>query len=62
MIDLLIYLLVLVLFLGVVVWVINLIALPEPYGRIAIAIVALIFLLLLLSMLLGAVPLRPLLR
>jgi hypothetical protein len=60
MITLLIWILVLLLILGVIVWVVQLIPLPPPFGNIAIAIVALIFILVLLSMLLGEIPLRPL--
>jgi hypothetical protein len=48
--------------MGAIVWIVRLLPLPEPYAQVAIAIVALIFLLLLLSMLLGAIPLRPLVR
>jgi hypothetical protein len=59
MITLLIWLLVLLLVLGVVVWVIQLLPLPPPFGNIAIAIVALIFILILVSALLGDLPLRP---
>lgn len=59
MITLLIWLLVLLLVLGVVVWVIQLLPLPPPFGNIAIAIVALIFILVLVSALLGDLPLRP---
>jgi hypothetical protein len=59
MITLLIWLLVLLLVLGVIIWVIQLLPLPPPFGNIAIAIVALIFILILVSALLGDLPLRP---
>jgi hypothetical protein len=59
MITLLIWLLVLLLVLGVIVWVIQMLPLPPPFGNIAIAIVALIFILILVSALLGDLPLRP---
>lgn len=59
MITLLIWILVFLLILGVVVWVIQLLPLPAPFGNIAIAIVGLIFILVLVSALLGDLPLRP---
>lgn len=63
MISLLIWLLVLCLVFGVIVWVIQMIPLPSPFAQIAMAIVALIFILVLVSMLLGEIPLRgPVLR
>jgi hypothetical protein len=46
--------------LGVIIWVIQQLPLPAPFGTIAIAIIALIFILILVSMLLGEIPLRPL--
>jgi hypothetical protein len=51
-----------VLIFGVVWWIITLIPLPAPFAQIAQVVVALIFLLVLLSVLFGAVPLRPLVR
>jgi len=59
MITLLVWLLVFILVFGVIIWVIQMIPLPAPFGNIAIAIIALIFVLLLVSMLLGDLPLRP---
>jgi hypothetical protein len=59
MISLLVWTLVLLLVLGVIIWVIQLLPLPPPFGNIAIAIVALIFILILVSALLGDLPLRP---
>jgi len=59
MISLLVWLLALVLVFGVIFYVINLLQLPSPFGQIALAIVGLIFVLLLVSVLLGEVPLRP---
>ena len=49
MITLLIWILVLVLVFGVVLYVVQLLPLPHPFGQIAIAIVALIFVLLIIS-------------
>lgn len=46
--DLLIYLAVLALVFGVVVWCVSLVPLPDPYGRILQVVVALIFLLIVL--------------
>jgi hypothetical protein len=60
MIALLVWLLVLCLVMGVIIWVVQQLPLPQPFGTIAIAIVALIFILILVSMLLGEIPLRPL--
>jgi hypothetical protein len=59
MITLLIWLLVLVLVFGVVLYVVQLLPLPAPFGQIALAVVALIFVLLIISMLLGGIPLQP---
>jgi len=59
MITLLIWLLVLVLVFGVVIYVVQLLPLPAPFGQIALAVVALIFVLLIISMLLGGIPLQP---
>lgn len=60
MITLLIWLLFLCLVMGIAVWIIRLIPLPEPFGTIAIAVLGLIFLLIIVSVLLGDFPLRPL--
>ena len=59
MITLLIWVLILCLVFGVIVWAIQLIPLPTPFGHVALAVVALIFILILVGMLLGDVPLRP---
>ena len=59
MISLLIYLLVLALIFGIAIYVLQLFPLPHPWRQIAIAILALIFVLLLISMLLGGIPLAP---
>jgi hypothetical protein len=54
MINILISLLVLALIFGLVWWIFaSLVPLPEPFGRIAQAIIALIFVLLLVSILFG---------
>lgn len=60
MIELLISLLVLVLIFGVAWWIITLIPLPPPFHQVAQVVLALIFLLVLLGILLGGVPFRPL--
>ena len=61
MISLLIWILVLMLVLGLIVWIIQQLGLPPPFPNIAIAIVGLIFVLVILSFLFGEIPLRPLL-
>ena len=53
MIQLLVYILVLCLFFGLILWVIRSIPLPEPFGAVAQAVVGLILLLILIDMLLG---------
>ena len=60
MISLLIWLLILILVMGVIVWVIQQLPLPAPFGPIAIAIIGLVFILIVVSTLLGEIPLRPL--
>jgi len=52
MISLLVTLLIIVLVAGVVFWIISLIPIPEPWGRIAQVIVGVIFLIVLLTYLL----------
>ena len=61
MITLLIWILVLVLIFGLVLWVVRQLPLEEPYKRIGMAIIAVIFVLILLMMLLGEFPMRPIL-
>jgi hypothetical protein len=66
-ISLLIYLLIICLVFGIVYYIITLIPLPPPFRQIALVVMALIFLLVLLSWLLpfvGEPPLwgRPVLR
>jgi hypothetical protein len=56
MIDLLIYLLVLCLIFGLIFWVIRQIPLPAPFASIAIAVIGVIFIIILLSMLVGGGP------
>jgi hypothetical protein len=60
MLTLLIWLLILILVMGVLVWVIQQLPLPAPFGPIAIAIIGLVFILIVVSALLGEIPLRPL--
>ena len=63
MISMLIWLLVLCLVFGVVVWIIQQLPLPPPFGNIAIAVLALIFVLILIGAFLGEMPFpRPILR
>jgi len=59
MITLLIWLLVLILVMGFIVWIVRQLPLPEPFGTIALGIIGLIFILVLVSMLVGEIPLRP---
>jgi hypothetical protein len=59
-ISLLIWLLILILVMGVIVWVVQQIPLPAPFGSIALAIIGLVFILIIVSVLLGEIPLRPL--
>lgn len=59
MITLLVWLLVLCLVMGVCVWVVQQLPIPQPFAGIALAIIGLIFILILVSMLLGEIPLRP---
>jgi len=61
MIALLVWVLVLLLVLGFIIWVVQQIPLPPPFGTIAIGLVGLIFILILVSMLLGEIPLHPVL-
>jgi len=53
MVSLLVWILVLCLVFGIVVWIIQLLPLPPPFGMIAQAVVALILLLIVLDVLLG---------
>lgn len=59
MVTLLVWLLILLIFFGVVILIIRMIPLPAPWTNVAIAIVALIFLLIVLSAVMGGVPLAP---
>ncbi len=52
MIGLLVQILIICLIFGVVWWVISLLPLPAPFGQVAQVVVALIFLLILISLLL----------
>jgi hypothetical protein len=52
-------LLILILVMGVIVWVVQQIPLPAPFGSIALAIIGLVFILIIVSVLLGEIPLRP---
>ncbi len=53
----LVWLLVFVLVFGLLFWVVGLIGLPDPWRKVALAILALIFILILLGALFGQVPL-----
>lgn len=60
MISLLVWVLVLVIIVGLLVWIIRQLPIEEPYKSIAMAIVAVICILILLAMLLGEIPMmRP---
>jgi len=61
MISLLLYILVLVLIFGIIYYVFtNLITLPHPFNIIVQLVIALIFVLMILSLLFGAIPIAPL--
>lgn len=53
MISLLVAILVLCLVFGVILYIIRLLPIPEPFGQVATIIVALILVLLLIDMLMG---------
>lgn len=53
MISLLIYILVLFLFFGVIMWVIQTLPIPHPFNMVAQGVLALILLLIVLDILLG---------
>ncbi len=53
MIELLIWVLVLAIVFGVVIWIVQQLPLPPPFGTIALAVVGLIFLLIIIRLLLG---------
>lgn len=53
----LIYLVVMVIICGLIYYVVTLLPLPEPFKQIAVILVLIIFILLLLGALFGAVPL-----
>lgn len=59
MITLLIWLLILIIVFGFAIWIIQMLPLPPPFGSIAMAVVGLIFLLILISMLMGGLPFHP---
>jgi hypothetical protein len=56
MISLLVSLLIICLVAGLVLWIISLIPLPPPWGRVAQAIVALIILIVLINWMIPMVP------
>ena len=56
MIESLVSVLILCLVLGLIIWVIRILPIPEPFGSVAQAIVALIFVIWLLGFLLGGLP------
>lgn len=56
--ELLIFVCVLAVVFGVVVWILSVLPLPDPYGRIVQVVVALIFLLVLLQRVLPYAGLR----
>jgi hypothetical protein len=63
MITFLIFILILCLVFGVLAWVIQQLPIPAPFGNIALAVLGLIFILIIIGVLLGDMPLpRPMLR
>jgi hypothetical protein len=56
MIDFLIYIIVLCIVFGLVYYIVGLLPLPDPFKKIAVIAVLLIFLLVILGALLGQVP------
>jgi hypothetical protein len=58
MLSFLVYLLVMCLVFGVIYWAVSLVPLPPPLRNIVLGILALIFVLVLLGMLFGGIPLR----
>lgn len=56
MINLLIYVVVLCIVLGLVYYIVTLLPLPEPFKNVAVIAILLIFILLLLGVLFGGIP------
>jgi hypothetical protein len=56
MIDMLIWVLILCIVAGLIIWVVRQLPLPEPFGNIAVVVVCVIVLVMLLSVLLGGLP------
>ena len=56
MIDILVSVLILCLVVGLIIWVIRILPIPEPFGTVVQAIIALIFVIWLLGVLLGGLP------
>lgn len=55
LIGLLLYILIFGLIFGLLVWLIKYMSLPEPFGKVAVAIVCLIAIIVLLGVLFGGV-------
>lgn len=62
MISLLVSVLILILVCGAVFWVVGMMPLPSPFNNAAKIIIGVIFILVLLGMLFGHVPMVPVLR
>jgi hypothetical protein len=60
--SILLSLLMMVLIFGAIYWVVGLLPFPEPFRKIALAIIGIIFLIYLIGMLLGAAPPFPIFR
>ena len=60
MISLLIWLLILCVVMAFAIWIVRQLALPAPFSNIALAFIGIIFLPIILGVLFGEVPLRPL--
>lgn len=56
MIETLVALLVLVIVAGLVVWLVRMLPLPEPWGQIATVLIVLVFLLLIVGWFFGGLP------
>ena len=57
MIDFLVYLVILCIVFGLIYYIVSLLPLPAPFKNVALVVIAVIFLLIILSALLGGLPL-----
>lgn len=58
MISLLIWILIICLVFGLIVWVMQQFPIPQPFYNIAMALVGVIMILILVSVLMGEIPIR----